>query len=509
MRTGFDTGVNGSSSVEEWGATGANEEGSPPDTTEIIAPMGHLDRRRFLGMGLAATGAVATFGPGFWRRAYAAPAVPGDGPYGSIEGREPDENGIILPEGFSSRVIARAGEVLPGAAGYAWHADPDGGAVFPTGDGGWIYVSNQEERFDLTGGGVGAIRFDADGTVVDAYRILDGTYTNCAGGPTPWGTWLSCEEHAAGLVWECDPFGEDEAVPRPAMGAFFHEAAFVDDRPEERCVYLTEDANVDGRFYRFTPTRYPDLSEGVLEAAVASNEDGTGAIIWVEVNPALAAMEAAARGAHSYLGAEGVWIDSGLVYFTTKVDDTVWVYDPKAATMDIVYRAADWPEGADAAPLTGVDNIVFNDAGELFVAEDGGNMELVLITPERVTTPFLRVVGQDGSELAGPAFDPSGTRLYLSSMRGTSGQFSSDGITYEISGPFNTERLVTQETTPTTAALAGLGEVDAVRDVAAPAASSGGGNLPATGGSGQPALALGLLGAAGAAVALRRRLEQT
>lgn len=469
--------------------------------------MGQLDRRRFLGLGLTATGATAAFGPAFWHRAYAAPAKPGDGPYGSIEGREPDANGIILPEGFTSRVVARAGEVLPGAAGYAWHFDPDGGAVFPTGDdGGWIYVSNQEERFDLTGGGVGALRFDAEGEVVDAYRILDGTYTNCAGGPTPWGTWLSCEESVNGLVWECDPFGVDEAVSRPAMGAFFHEAAFVDDRPEERRVYLTEDANNDGRLYRFTPTAYPDLSEGVLEAAAADGEDGTGAVTWIEVDPALAAPQALASGATSYVGAEGIWIDTGLVYFTTKGDNTVWVYDPTAMTMDIVYRAADFPGGADAAPLTGVDNIVFNDAGELFVAEDGGNMELVLITPDRTTTPFLRITGQDGSEIAGPAFDPSGSRLYLSSSRGTSGEFSADGITYEIRGPFNTVR--SEQVTTTTTTIGTMGEMGQGAPGGSDRAPVPGAMLPATGGDGTSLVGLGLLGAAGAALAARRRLAR-
>lgn len=468
--------------------------------------MGQLDRRRFLALGLAATGTAASFGPGFWHRAYAADAVPGDGPYGSIAGRSPDANGIILPEGFTSRVVARAGEILPGGEGYAWHTDPDGGAVFPTGDdGGWIYVSNQEERFAVGGGGVGAVRFAADGTIVDAYRILDGTYTNCAGGPTPWGTWLSCEEHPTGLVWECDPFGVDEAVARPAMGAFFHEAAFVDDRSDQRCVYLTEDANSDGRFYRFTPTTYPDLSAGMLEAAVASEADGTGAISWVEVDPVLTAPDAAAKGAHSYVGAEGIWIDTGLVYFTTKGDNTVWVYDPISSTMDIVYRAADFPGGAEAAPLTGVDNIVFNDAGELYVAEDGGDMELVLITPDRVVAPFLRIIGQDGSEIAGPAFDPSGTRLYFSSMRGTSGEFSADGITYEITGPFNTTRAAPSTTTTTapaapTPTLAGLAAEE-------PGGTSGAAaTLPATGGGGASGSALVLLGAAAASVAARRRL---
>src|SRR5690606_16505945 len=78
-------------------------------------------------------------------------------------------------------------------------------------------------------GGAGAIRFAADGSIVDAYGILDGTLSNCAGGLTPWGTWLSCEEwedtegYAAGRVWECDPFGVEDAVARPALGICKHE----------------------------------------------------------------------------------------------------------------------------------------------------------------------------------------------------------------------------------------------------------------------------------------------
>ncbi|MFM8409977.1 MAG: translocation protein TolB, partial [Alphaproteobacteria bacterium] len=69
--------------------------------------------------------------------------------------------------------------------------------------------------------------------------------------------------------------------------------------------------------------------------------------------------------------------------------------------------------------------------GDVVVAEDGGNMELVLITPDGGASALLRVTGQDESEIAGPAFDPSGTRLYFSSQRGDGA-----GITYEVSGPF-------------------------------------------------------------------------
>src|SRR5690606_14743171 len=142
---------------------------------------------------------------------------------------------------------------------------PDGGACVPTEDGGWIYVSNSEHPppVDVPGatgllsaiaglvpalpatGGASAIRFDAEGNVVDAYSILAGTLSNCAGGLTPWRTWLSCEEwedtegYAAGRVWECDPFGVEPAVARLDLGVCKHEMATSD--PVRQQLYLTED----------------------------------------------------------------------------------------------------------------------------------------------------------------------------------------------------------------------------------------------------------------------------
>jgi secreted PhoX family phosphatase len=83
--------------------------------------------------------------------------------------------------------------------------------------------------------------------------------------------------------------------------------------------------------------------------------------------------------------------------------------------------------------LTGVDNISATSSGDLYIAEDGGNMELVLITPDNQSAAFLRVMGQSGSELTGPASSPDGTRLYFSSQRGGS---NGRGIAYEIRGPF-------------------------------------------------------------------------
>lgn len=109
-------------------------------------------------------------------------------------------------------------------------------------------------------GGVGVVRGACTPAVVQALTHRG----NCAGGRTPWGTWLSCEETDDGQVWECDPTGTKPAVARPALGRFSHEAAAVD--PDHQHVYLIEDQG-DGGFYRFTPTAYPDLSAGLLEVA--------------------------------------------------------------------------------------------------------------------------------------------------------------------------------------------------------------------------------------------------
>ncbi len=108
----------------------------------------------------------------------------------------------------------------------------------------------------------------------------------------------------------------------------------------------------------------------------------------------------------------------------------MWAYDTQDNKLRIIYNAA-----LHFSPvLTGVDNIIVNAAGELLVAEDNGNMQIVVITKNEVH-PLLQIVGQDRSEITGPAFSPDGTRLYFSSQRGTSGR-SENGITYEITGPF-------------------------------------------------------------------------
>ena len=371
----------------------------------------------------------------------------------------PDANGLLLPEGFTSKVVAVGGDNVAGSS-YRWHPLADGAATFADGDGGWYYVCNSE--VPLPGeGAVGAIHFDQDGEVKDAYEICSGTINNCAGGPTPWGTWLSCEEVDQGLVWECDPTGETDAVVRPALGRFAHEAVAVD--PDDGVLYLTED-RPDSMLYRFVCDDYPNLDAGTLEAAAVGDD---GSLTWIEVpdptdwidvdddeEPVMPRHQL--PEATRFNGAEGIWYHDRRVHFTTKGDNRVHTIDLDNQTIEVIWEAPPPSEDGEVEPaLRGVDNITVDPiAGDLFVAEDGDDLEIVVISPEGDVAPFLQMVdsAHGGSELTGPVLSPDRTRLYFSSQRGPSNLDAAEvsdglsvlgykknlGVTYEIAGPFET-----------------------------------------------------------------------
>jgi secreted PhoX family phosphatase len=239
---------------------------------------------------------------------------------------------------------------------------------------------------------------------------------------------LSCEEVDRGYVYETDPYGRTAAVRRPAMGRFTHEAAASD--PDRGVVYLTED-HPKGCFYRFVPRTWGDLSSGRLEVLTQRR----GALAWVPVPDPAAEGERTrnqVRDARRFNGGEGCYYRADVCYFTTKGDNRVWAYHAGLNRLTVLYDDV----GRPTPPLTGVDNVTGAPGGDLYVAEDHGDMQLCVITPDLVVAPFVQLVGQDRSEITGPAFNPAGDRLYFSSQRGIDGTTGGGGITYEVTGPF-------------------------------------------------------------------------
>ena len=413
----------------------------------------------------------------------------------------PDENGVQLPAGFSSRVVAVIGEEPVPGNGFSWHSDPDGGAVFRTDDGGWIYLSNTEARdattlfgqipatpviSDLatresleslnallgpvTGllpvtpplvipfqGGVSALRFDAQGNLVDAYPVQRNTTTNCSGGPTPWGTWINGEEIADGYMFECSPLRDGGTPVRlDRFGRKAHEMVALDTAG--RAIYHTEDITGEDRFYRtvfeavdWPAGQRPNFDAGLLQVlavddGIEAARQGPVPIRWIDaIDDGRPQHQVYLDEATIFAGNEGCWFLEGFIYFSTKSDNNIWAIDTIGGTIESIYSPEDGPVGSPADPdepqMMGVDNLIMTLDGEMVVVEDGGDMRAMVLLPDRSTIPLLRLPGDPAStEVTGPAFSPDGRRIYVANQRATrnggTANFGTGGVVYEITMPF-------------------------------------------------------------------------
>jgi uncharacterized protein len=407
--------------------------------------------------------------PGY-RTAAMAPA-PG---YGRLD-FPPGKTLLKLPRGFDYEIVSALGQELDGGGKVPDSAD--GMGSFDLGGGRVALVRNHENDAD---GGTTTIVYDcAGGGRISHHRSLSGTSRNCAGGATPWGTWLSCEEQIT--------LGEDHgwvhqvpALYDPAMrtqrldqlGRFNHEAAAVD--PRTGIVYMTED-RIDGLFYRFVPRHEAPItpaSEGVLQA-LAFAEPGLGADArnwgrnewplrqiraarWITLDNVAEASRADRlrrdghrAGAVRFACAEGIHFGHHELYFTVTSgggikSGQIFRYAPDKEEIELFL------ESTDPALFNYGDNLAVAPNGDLIVCEDAyvggeGNYMARVISGALGAAPgcYLRGVTPAGEvyklawvpgegELAGACFSPDGQTLFVN--------IYSPAATLAITGPDGWQR---------------------------------------------------------------------
>ncbi len=450
-------------------------------------------RRRFLGQaGAAALGlsplgqllATAAVGAGESR------AVPGYGPLREVRDGTTGLPLLRLPAGFSYLSLGWAGEPL--ADGTPCPGAHDGmGVVSAVGDQVTLIRNHELTRFDGAfgtatpvydrpcSGGTVTLEFDTrKGELRSARPSLSGTLTNCSGGVTPWGSWLSCEEVVVragtrarvsgveveierdhGYVFEVPPDGSASAEPLVAMGQFRHEAVVV--HAPSGVLYLTEDRDPGAGFYRFLPKQPGRLAAGgrLQMLAVEGRSDlRTGLragqrfqVQWVDIEHPQRGFDEVggidgvqqqgfALGGARFTRLEGCHASEREVFFTaTNGGDArcgqVFALVPATDELRLLFESTE-PEVIDYP-----DNIVLSPRGGLLICQDAKRARQRLFGLTEGGEPFTfaeqnvvldgaRGFSGDfrGAEWAGACFSPDGRWLFANVY--------SPGVTFAITGPW-------------------------------------------------------------------------
>jgi hypothetical protein len=380
---------------------------------EEIRPV--TNRRDFIRNGVIGAASIS-FGALLARQSAHAVELPYSDDYGPLELVKDQTTGlklIALPRGFSYMTYGWTGQ--PMQDGQRTPAVHDGMDVVAARGDEIMMVRNHEQgtsgiAFDTVAydrgygfGGTTNVAFDArQGKFLRSLPALTGTVRNCAGGRTPWGSWLTCEESGNvspagvrhGWIFEVPGYGEAWGQPLKAMGKSEWEAVAVD--PVTSNVYQTEDVTPGG-FYKFVPTRFGKLERGgelyALKVVGADNYNFSGLngvyvdfapgttwnVEWVRVTDVEALngrIYNSAPGRACFSRPEGCFYDSGKIYFTctnggVARQGQVFVYDPRRETLTMVFNSTG--SGIGSTECNNPDNIAVSPRGGILLCEDGGN----------------------------------------------------------------------------------------------------------------------------------------